>query len=253
MEYVRLGSTGLKVSRICLGTMTYGTPEWRPWVLDEAAEPPVLQTRARIRHQLLRHRRHVFARCQRRSDRARAEGIHDARSGGHRDQGVLSDGRRSERPRPVAQAHFRRDRCLAPPAGHRLCRPVPDSSLRFSDADRRNARSAPRRRQGGEGALYRRVEHERLAVREDAARCRRAWLDAFRHHAESLQPRVPRRRARDDAALPRGGHRRDSVEPARARISRRQPQPRRSRRDDSREDRRVLAPALLRRLRLHDC
>jgi len=37
MQYVRLGRTGLKVSRICLGTMTYGTPEWRPWVLDEAA------------------------------------------------------------------------------------------------------------------------------------------------------------------------------------------------------------------------
>jgi 1-deoxyxylulose-5-phosphate synthase len=45
MEYVRLGSTGLKVSRICLGTMTYGTPEWRPWVLDEAASRPFL-TRA---------------------------------------------------------------------------------------------------------------------------------------------------------------------------------------------------------------
>jgi 1-deoxyxylulose-5-phosphate synthase len=40
MEYVRLGSTGLKVSRICLGTMTYGTPEWRPWILDEAASRP---------------------------------------------------------------------------------------------------------------------------------------------------------------------------------------------------------------------
>jgi aryl-alcohol dehydrogenase-like predicted oxidoreductase len=40
MEYVRLGNTGLKVSRICLGTMTYGTPDWRPWVLDEAASRP---------------------------------------------------------------------------------------------------------------------------------------------------------------------------------------------------------------------
>ena len=40
MDYVRLGGTGLKVSRICLGTMTYGTPEWRPWVLDEAASRP---------------------------------------------------------------------------------------------------------------------------------------------------------------------------------------------------------------------
>jgi aryl-alcohol dehydrogenase (NADP+) len=43
MEYVRLGSTGLKVSRICLGTMTYGTPQWRPWVLDEEASRPFIR------------------------------------------------------------------------------------------------------------------------------------------------------------------------------------------------------------------
>ena len=42
MDYVRLGHTGLKVSRLCLGTMTYGTPEWRPWVLDEAASRPFI-------------------------------------------------------------------------------------------------------------------------------------------------------------------------------------------------------------------
>ena len=42
MHYVRLGNTGLKVSRLCLGTMTYGTPEWRPWVLDEAASRPFI-------------------------------------------------------------------------------------------------------------------------------------------------------------------------------------------------------------------
>ena len=42
MDYVRLGKTGLKVSRICLGTMTYGTPEWRPWVLDEDASRPFI-------------------------------------------------------------------------------------------------------------------------------------------------------------------------------------------------------------------
>lgn len=40
MDYVRLGTTGLKVSRLCLGTMTYGTPAWRPWVLDEATSRP---------------------------------------------------------------------------------------------------------------------------------------------------------------------------------------------------------------------
>ncbi len=40
MEYVRLGTTGLKVSRICLGTMTYGTSKWRDWVLDEDEARP---------------------------------------------------------------------------------------------------------------------------------------------------------------------------------------------------------------------
>ena len=43
MQYVRLGATGLEVSRICLGTMTYGSPDWRPWVLDEAQSRPFLR------------------------------------------------------------------------------------------------------------------------------------------------------------------------------------------------------------------
>jgi len=43
MELVRLGHTGLKVSRICLGTMTYGDLKWRDWVLDEQASRPFLK------------------------------------------------------------------------------------------------------------------------------------------------------------------------------------------------------------------
>ena len=35
METVRLGGTGLSVSRLCLGMMSYGDPGWRPWILDE--------------------------------------------------------------------------------------------------------------------------------------------------------------------------------------------------------------------------
>lgn len=35
-----LGRTGVHVSRLCLGCMSYGTPAWRPWVLDEAAARP---------------------------------------------------------------------------------------------------------------------------------------------------------------------------------------------------------------------
>ncbi|HVT24880.1 MAG TPA: aldo/keto reductase [Rhizomicrobium sp.] len=43
MDYVRLGKTGLKVSRICLGAMTYGSPNWRDWVLDEEASRPFIK------------------------------------------------------------------------------------------------------------------------------------------------------------------------------------------------------------------
>src|SRR5688572_21783423 len=44
MKYVNLGSTGLKVSRICLGTMTFGSPEWRNWVMGEAEATPFIKT-----------------------------------------------------------------------------------------------------------------------------------------------------------------------------------------------------------------
>ena len=44
MEYIRLGNTGLKVSRICLGCMSYGEPNERwPWALDEEASRPFIQ------------------------------------------------------------------------------------------------------------------------------------------------------------------------------------------------------------------
>ena len=43
MDYINLGQTGLKVSRICLGMMTYGTSQWRPWVLDESDSRPIVQ------------------------------------------------------------------------------------------------------------------------------------------------------------------------------------------------------------------
>lgn len=43
MNYVNMGRSGLKVSRICLGMMTYGTPTWREWVLPEADSRPFVQ------------------------------------------------------------------------------------------------------------------------------------------------------------------------------------------------------------------
>lgn len=40
MQYVNLGKTGLKVSRLCLGMMTYGSKTWRQWILDEEEAKP---------------------------------------------------------------------------------------------------------------------------------------------------------------------------------------------------------------------
>jgi len=43
MDQIRLGRTGLHVSRVCLGMMSYGNDSDRPWVLDEAAAEPIVR------------------------------------------------------------------------------------------------------------------------------------------------------------------------------------------------------------------
>ncbi|MEU5268545.1 aldo/keto reductase [Streptomyces hygroscopicus] len=43
MEYARLGASGIKVSRICLGMMSYGSPEYRPWQLDIDDARPIVR------------------------------------------------------------------------------------------------------------------------------------------------------------------------------------------------------------------
>ena len=43
MEYDRLGRSGLEVSRICLGTLNFGSPAWRPWILDEQGARPLVR------------------------------------------------------------------------------------------------------------------------------------------------------------------------------------------------------------------
>ena len=44
MDYVRFGKTGMKVSKLCLGCMTYGSSKWRDWVLDEEASRPFIRS-----------------------------------------------------------------------------------------------------------------------------------------------------------------------------------------------------------------
>ena len=44
MKYVNLGSTGLRVSRVCLGMMSFGNDSDRAWVLDEDAAEPIIKS-----------------------------------------------------------------------------------------------------------------------------------------------------------------------------------------------------------------
>lgn len=43
MQRVNLGRTGQKVSRLCLGMMSFGSPKWRPWVLEESDARPIIR------------------------------------------------------------------------------------------------------------------------------------------------------------------------------------------------------------------
>lgn len=43
MDYVNLGASGLKVSKVALGMMTFGTPDWRPWVIGEDQARPIFR------------------------------------------------------------------------------------------------------------------------------------------------------------------------------------------------------------------
>jgi aryl-alcohol dehydrogenase-like predicted oxidoreductase len=43
MKTVRLGHSGLEVSRLCLGTMNMGTPKWKPWIFDERQSEPIVK------------------------------------------------------------------------------------------------------------------------------------------------------------------------------------------------------------------
>jgi aryl-alcohol dehydrogenase-like predicted oxidoreductase len=49
MEYTTLGSTGLTVSRICLGCMSFGSSAWRDWVLDEDDSHEIINNKENTR------------------------------------------------------------------------------------------------------------------------------------------------------------------------------------------------------------
>ena len=156
MDYRRLGHTGLKVSRVCLGTMMFG--RWGNADVDDCVR--IVHARARRGHQLHRHRQPLLL-GRVRGDR-RQGGARPARLRRARHQGVHARRRRRARPRHVAPPHLPPGRGEPAPAGHRLDRSLPAAPQRQRHADRRDARRAHRPRPPGQGALPRRLDRARL-------------------------------------------------------------------------------------------
>ena len=96
MEYVRLGRTGLEVSRLVLGCMSFGDPKCgaHPWSLDEQTQQTADPSGPRSGDQLLRHSERVLRRQQRGDRRPGPEGLRPPRRVGDRDEGPRPDARR---------------------------------------------------------------------------------------------------------------------------------------------------------------
>ena len=149
MEYVNLGATGVRVSRICLGMMSYGEHESREWALDEAAAEPIVRRAVEGGINFF-DTADVYNGGQQRSAHrtAAAQVVRDARGVRAGDQGTW--GRRCPDPtarRPLAQAHHGLDRRLAGAPRARLRRPLPDPPLGSEHPDRGDDGRAARRRQ----------------------------------------------------------------------------------------------------------
>ena len=225
MEYVNLGATGLRVSRICLGMMSFGNDSERPWVLDEDAAEPIVRTAAEGGVTFF-DTADIYS--------AGASEVATGRLLGKffdRDEVVVATKvympmTAGENGRGLSRKHILSaiDASLARLGMdyvdlYQIHRwdpqtPIEETMEALHDVVR-----------AGQGPLHRRQQHVRLAVRQGPARRRAARLDPVRVHAEPLQPGLPRRGAGDDPAVHRPGRRRDPVEPAGPRAARRQPDP----------------------------
>ena len=215
MEYTRLGATGLSVSRICLGMMSYGSSAWREWVLDLDASRPLVRAAVDAgviffdtadMYSLGASARRSRARCWASSS-------------------------------PLATTTCSRPRCSTPwdgPNDRGLSRKhilaSIDASLRRLGTDHVDLYQI--HRWDPHTPIEETMEALHDVVRAGKARyigassmyawqfakaqhvADRARLDPLRVHAGPLQPGLPRGGAGDAPALPRPGRRRDPVEPA---------------------------------------
>ena len=207
MDYVKLGRTGMDVSRLCLGCMTFGVPDrgTHPWTLDEEQSRPIIRRAVELGI-------NFFDTANSYSDGTSEEITgrllreHDApRRDRRRHQGVLPD-RQAGPERPRA--------CRARPSSRRI-----DASLRRLGMDYVDLYQI--HRWDDRTPIEETLEALHDVVKAGKARyigasSMFAWqfatalqvaiaprLDALRHDAEPRQPALPRGGARDAAAVPR--------------------------------------------------
>ncbi len=207
MEYTRLGRTGLRVSRIALGCMTYGAPRPSPtgrWTTRRRSRSSARPSSSASpsgtpRTSTARARR-------RRSSAARSRSTPAARTSCSPPRSTSRwTTVRAARACPARRSWSRSTRRC--PARHRLRRPLPDPPLRPGHPGRGDDGGAARRRQGRQGPLPRGLVDVGLAVRQDAARRRPRRLDPVRLDAEPVQPAAARGGARDVRPARRPGRR----------------------------------------------
>ena len=203
LSYVNLGTTGLRVSRVCLGMMGYGAPD-RPWALDESDAEPISRRASTVGSSSSTPPTSTRRRSARESPAALL-----AEAARSRDELVIATkvygptmpGEKAAACRASTSWRRSTPRCAGSASTRR---PLSDPPL-DPDADRGDDGGAPRRRPRGQGALHRREHHVRVAARQGAARRRAERLDAVRLDAEPLQPHLSRGGARDDPAVRRQG------------------------------------------------
>ena len=201
MRYRKLGNTGLIVSEMCLGAMTFGSGEgmWATVAgVSQENVTDLIKTALRPRHQLHRHRGFLLQRPFRSRHRQRAANAGPAARflrAGH--QGAAAHGAGPQPDRPVALSHHGEHQRQPEAAAGRSHRPVPDPRPRSVHAAGRDARCAGRLRACRQGALPRPVQSLGLGDHQVAVDLGQEEPRALREPADVLLDRRSRHRTRD--------------------------------------------------------
>ncbi len=236
MDYVNLGATGLRVSRVCLGMMSYGKHESRPWTLDVQDAEPIL--RAAVEGGINFYdtadvynggeSEVLTGRLLRKLFGMREEYVLATKVNGRTMPGENGQGLSRKHIMASIDASLQRLE-LDYVDLYQIHRFDPNTPVDETMDALHDVVAAGKARYLGASSMF----AWQFAKLQSVART------PVRLDAEPLQPDLPRGGAGDDPAVHRSGGRGDSVEPAGSRPTRRQPDPRRRQADDARPDRLV--------------